>query len=222
MTLVRALDSLAKNPDPAALVWIHAVQPVVSQTADVLSAKLAGAANVRMVLCQVAPGTCEISASLAPSPSVISCTVDALKGDAVAALEGVFSKWGTTTWQATRMNVARADVPDNAVPAGRHLGRLWAAEETARTYRVGDPVSLEKAQKTALPWQIVTPVTGAVVLETAEQYKQNNLKPADADSVPTTTSSVPTVPEPGSIVCLILAALVLLFAWMFRARKVRA
>jgi hypothetical protein len=50
VTLVRALDSLAKNPDPAALVWIHAVQPVVSQTADVLSAKLAGAANVRMVL----------------------------------------------------------------------------------------------------------------------------------------------------------------------------
>ena len=222
VTLVRALDSLAPNPDPAALVWIHAVQPVVSQTADVLSAKLAGAANVRMVLCQVAPGTCEISSSLASSPSVTSCTAAALKGDAVAALDGVFSKWGAVAWQATRTNVARADVPDGAVPAGRHLGRLWAAEETARTYRVGDPVSLEKAQKTALPWQIVTPVTGAVVLETAEQYKQNNLKPADADSVPTTTSSVPTVPEPGSIVCLILAALVLLFAWMFRARKVRA
>ena len=103
--------------------------------------------------------------------------------------------------------------------AGRHLGRLWAAEETVRTYRVGDPVSLEKAQKIALPWQIVTPVTGAVVLETAEQYKQNNLKPAEADSVPTTSSSVPTVPEPGSIVCLVLAALVLALVLAFRARK---
>ena len=222
VTLVRAFDSLARDPSPAALVWIHGAQPVVSQTADVLSSKLGGAANVRMDLCQVTPGTCEISPSLASSPSVISCTAAALKGDAVAALEEVFSKWGAVAWQVERTNVARADVPDDAVPAGRHLGRLWAAEETVRTYRVGDPVSLEKAQKTALPWQIVTPVTGAVVLETAEQYKQNNLKPAEADSVPTTSSSVPTVPEPGSVVCLVLAALVLVFVWMFRVRKVRA
>ena len=222
VTLVRALELLAKNPDPAALVWIHAAQPIVSQTADVLSAKLAGAANVRMFLCQVSPGTCEISSSLAASPSVRSCTASALKGDAVAALEEVFSKWGAVTWQATRTNVARADVPDDAVKAGRHLGRLWASEETVRTYRVGDPVSLEKAQKIALPWQIVTPVTGAVVLETAEQYKQNNLKPAEADSVPTTSSSVPTVPEPGSIVCLILAALVLVLVLAFRAKKASA
>ena len=222
VTLVRALDSLAKNPDPAALVWIHAAQPVVSQTADVLSAKLAGAANVRMFLCQVVPGTCEISSSLAASPSVRSCTAAALKGDAVAALEEVFSKWGAVMWQATRTNVARAEVPDDAAKAGRHLGRLWAAEETVRTYRVGDPVSLEKAQKIALPWQIVTPVTGAVVLETAEQYKQNNLKPAEADSVPTTSSSVPTVPEPGSVACLVLAALVLVLVLTFRARKARA
>ena len=83
-------------------------------------------------------------------------------------------------------------------------------------------MSLEKAQKIALPWQIVTPVTGAVVLETAEQYKQHNLKPAEADSVPTTLSSVPTVPEPGAVLCLVLAALVLVFALAFRARRARA
>ena len=219
VTLVRALDSLAKSPEPAALVWIHAAQPVVSQTADVLSAKIAGAANVRTFLCQVAPGTCEISSSLASVPSVHSCTASALKGGAVQALENVFSKWGSVAWQATRANVARADVPEDAVKAGRHIGRLWAAEETVRTYRVGDPVSLEKAQKLALPWQIVTPVTGAVVLETAEQYKQNNLKPAAADSVPTTSSSVPTVPEPGSTLCLVLAALVLGFVLACRARR---
>ena len=223
VTLVKAMDSLAKDADPAALVWIHAAQPIVSQTADVLSAKIAGAANVRVFLCQVAPGTCEITASLASSPSVFSCTASALKGDAAAALVNEFSQWGAETWQTTRRNVARAEVPKGAVEAGRHIGRLWAAEETLRTYRVGDPVSLEKAQKIALPWQIVTPVTGAVVLETAEQYKQNNLKPADADSVPTTTSSsVPTVPEPGSICCLILAALVLVIALFLRARKAQA
>ena len=223
VTLVRAIDSLAKDAGSAALVWIHAAQPVVSQTADVLSAKISGAPHVRVFLCQIAPGTCEITASLASSPNVFSCSASALNGGAYAAVAGVFSKWGQETWQTTRTNMGVADVPADAVKAGRHLGRLWAAEETVRTYQVGDPVSLEKAQKIALPWQIVTPVTGAVVLETEEQYKENNLKPVDSDSVPTTVKpSVPTVPEPGSICCLLLALLVLVLTLVFRARKVRA
>ncbi|MBR4170200.1 MAG: hypothetical protein IKR48_00955 [Kiritimatiellae bacterium] len=223
VTLVKAIDSLAKDAEPAALVWIHAAQPVVSQTADVLSAKINSAPNVRVFLCQVESGTCEITASLASTPNVFSCTSSALNGEAYAAVANIFAKWGQETWQTTRSNVAATEVPADSVKAGRHLGRLWAAEETLRTYRVGDPTSLEKAQKIALPWQIVTPVTGAVVLETAEQYKENDLKPADADSVPTTNKSfLSTVPEPGSICCLLLAVLVLVLALVFRARKARA
>ena len=146
----------------------------------------------------------------------------AINNGAAGTLEGLFSGWGAQGWQITRANVARGEVPADAAQAGRHLGRLWAAEETLRTYKVGDPVSLEKAQKFALPWQIVTPVTGAVVLETAEQYKANNLKPADSESVPTTTSSsVPSVPEPGTVCCLMLAALAVAFVAVRRARNVR-
>ena len=222
VALVKAFESLARSGESSALVWIHGAQPVVSQTADVLSAKIAAAANVRVFLCQISSGTCEITGALAPSLSISSCSAAAINNGAAGTLEGLFSSWGTQGWQITRANVARADVPPGAVQAGRHLGRLWAAEEVLRTYRVGDPVSLEKAQKFALPWQIVTPVTGAVVLETAEQYKANNLKPADSESVPTTTSSsVPSVPEPGTVCCLMLAALAVAFVAVRRARNVR-
>ena len=222
VALVKAFESLARSGESSALVWIHGAQPVVSQTADVLSAKIAAAANVRVFLCQISSGTCEITGALAPSLSISSCSAAAINNGAAGTLEGLFSGWGAQGWQITRANVARGEVPADAAQAGRHLGRLWAAEETLRTYKVGDPVSLEKAQKFALPWQIVTPVTGAVVLETAEQYKANNLKPADSESVPTTTSSsVPSVPEPGTVCCLMLAALAVAFVAVRRARNVR-
>ena len=223
VALVRAFEGLSRNDEPSALVWIHGAQPVVSQTADVLSAKMAGAANVRVFLCQVSPGTCEITAALNPSPEVVSCTASIANCGGAAAIERLFSGWGAQGWNIVRANESRANVPSDAAKADRHLGRLWAAEETLRTYKVGDPVSLEKAQQLALPWQIVTPVTGAVVLETSEQYRANGLKPAEADSVPTTTpsSSVPSVPEPGTVCCILLAALAVAFVALRRARNMR-
>ncbi len=100
-----------------------------------------------------------------------------------------------------REKMPLSEVPEDAVPASDHLGRLWAAEETARIFRDGDPVALEKAQKTALPWHIVTAVTGAVVLESQQQYRENDLEPVDAQSVP-------TVPEPGALLCLVIVTIV--------------
>ena len=160
--------------------------------------------------------------SFAPATGIVSGSFTV--GGVKMTYKGiVLPGWGAQGWRIVRANESRANVPSDAVKAGRHLGRLWAAEETLRTYKVGDPVSLEKAQKLALPWQIVTPVTGAVVLETSEQYRANGLKPADADSVPTTTpsSSVPSVPEPGTVCCILLAALAVAFVALRRARNMR-
>jgi hypothetical protein len=46
--------------------------------------------------------------------------------------------------------------------------------------------------KLAAANQLVTPLTGAVVLETKEQYDRHGLKPADA-------MTVPAVPEPTAL-----------------------
>ena len=218
-TLVSATGKLAASDKPSALVWIHHEQPLVSQTADFLSSKLAKAEKIRMFLCQVAPGRDAITSSLASLPSVSSCTAETLN-NGTSALKGVFEAWGAEGWRITRTFTPKAQIPSNAVPCGKHIGRLWASEEVCRVYRVGDPKTLEKAQKLALPWQIVTPVTGAVVLETAEQYKENNLKQADADSVPTVNASkVPTIPEPEMVCCLLVAGMVLSVALIARRRK---
>ena len=105
-----------------------------------------------------------------------------------------------------------AEVPAAAAPASDHLGRLWAAEETARVFRTGDPVALEKAQKTALPWHIVTAATGAVVLETKEQFAANALEQVSS-------SSVPTTPEPAALLSLGVVVFVFVAVCFIRRRR---
>ncbi len=214
-TLVRAAESLANGGEESALVWISAGQPVTEQADDVLALKLRKAGNVRFYPCQIGTERASFVESLPTSERVVSLSADAVASGADSALRRAFADWTTPRWIPVRTKVASGEVPAEAVAAGGHLGRLWAAEETARTYLPGDPVRLEKAQELALPWHIVTPVTGAVVLETAAQYKANGLEPVDAASVPTT-------PEPSSWLCFLVAALVVACLVLMRRFRFRA
>jgi hypothetical protein len=63
----------------------------------------------------------------------------------------------------------------------------------------------------AVRYQIVTPVTGAVVLETAEQYRNAGLTPVDS-------GTVPTIPEPEMVVLLAVAGVFLIWL-MYRKRR---
>jgi hypothetical protein len=53
---------------------------------------------------------------------------------------------------------------------------------------------------------MVTPFSGAVVLETQQQYDDHGLTPADGDATP----HIPSVPEPSSSLLVMLAAAALL------------
>src|SRR5262249_39252956 len=65
------------------------------------------------------------------------------------------------------------------------LARLWANDEVARILAPHDASLTDKAIMLAARYQLVTPVTGAVVLETAEQYRAAGLEPVNAGTVPT-------------------------------------
>ena len=117
------------------------------------------------------------------------------------------------TWHVgTRERVVeRRAVPADAVPAGAvrassHVVRLWAAEQAARTAETdrGEAVKIASAH------QIVTPWTGAVVLETLQQFQQNGLQPAQSGSTPSVT------PEPRTWL-LIGLGLLAVMAWRARS-----
>jgi hypothetical protein len=214
-TLINAVKYLGERGEPAAVVWIHAAQPVEFESGDALAAALNKAENVRFYNLQVNEGPCALLEALPQSDRIVSLTAEHLAavraGEKGGALAAAFAE---DAWRTTRAKVPRSELPEGAVAASKHLGRLWAAEETTRLFRPGHPMTLKPAQDLALPWHIVTPVTGAVVLESKQQFDANNLDPVEANSVP-------TVPEPSTVLCLVLAFCAMAFAVALRRRAAR-
>ncbi len=70
-----------------------------------------------------------------------------------------------------------------------------------KLYREEKKRNLDEAIQLAANYQLVTPVSGAVVLETAQQYKDEGLEPVN-------TSTVPTIPEPETWALIIIVALI--------------
>lgn len=82
-----------------------------------------------------------------------------------------------------------------------HLARQWAAVTAENSKSEMDDAARSEL---AARYQLVTPVSGAVVLETQAQYDEHGLTPADGDATP----KIPSVPEPstGLLVLLTTAA----------------
>jgi hypothetical protein len=101
---------------------------------------------------------------------------------------------------APRFELVRERISNDVAPGvesrvSRHIERLWARDEALRL-----AAGRRQAEAAALAAknQLVTPLTGAVVLETQEQFAAHNLTPADA-------TTVPAVPEPQAAALAALA-----------------
>ena len=100
-------------------------------------------------------------------------------------------------------------VPEGQAPAGSkevwdQLAR-WHAWETVRR-ETGTTTPRPETAALAARYQLVTPLSGAVVLETAEQYQRFGLDQIDANSAP----AIPSVPEPSTSVLVGIGVLLAL------------
>ena len=192
-----------------ALLWVHGPQPVAfaASTARIEQLGERASSLPRLLLYQVAPGPQRI---LGGSDWTEAARVVPASGAVADDLARVFAE---VVGAGQRLRAVRVAGTSGAAQGSPHIARLWAAEEVQRLNAAG-----RRDQAIALAAQagIVTPVSGAVVLETDADYKNNDLAvPAAAD--------VPTVPEPEVWALLLLALLAAAWYWRrYGARTVAA
>jgi Vault protein inter-alpha-trypsin domain/PEP-CTERM motif len=204
----RAWDFAAKR-EGAIVLWIHAAQPVVLAGAEAIRQRWdrrpEGPAIVHL---QVGRGEDVTLAELFDTPKLLAI---GRRGAPMDDLSRHFASWtpGATGYERRFQRHASTSAPVSAAGTSSHLVRLWARTESDALRARGET---EQATALAVRYQLVTPVSGAVVLESARQYDDADLQPVDPDTVP-------TVPEPETWAMLILAAAALLL--MARQRRWR-
>ena len=192
----------------SALLWIHGPQPVgFGYSQARLNQVLERSADLpRLVRYQAEPGPAFTVSGHAWFETALEIPPS---GDAGADLSALLARIsaGGEGWQVTR-----TEAGEKAGPAGSaHIARLWGAGRLA-TAAGAQGKEREKAIALAYRLNIVTPVSGAVVLETDAEYKRNGLSvPGSAD--------VPTVPEPETWALIALVAGLLL--WQYRRLRRR-
>ncbi len=187
---------LSKESD-CPVVWIHGPQAVgLAQTEALLQLLERGT---------VPPAIYEVEAVAGPNrlSEAIYRTGCLRRGPALVSPEIDFTRFLKdlqTQRQERAWNWKRAATTDG-LTGGKvwdQLARFWAvtAAEDAKS-GLADAARSELAAR----YQLVTPVSGAVVLETEQQYRDHGLTPADGDATP----KIPSVPEPSTGLLVILA-----------------
>lgn len=128
-------------------------------------------------------------------------------------LKALFTRWGgeVTEFHRDRLPMVELNPRPEAWKTSSHLARLWARDEVSRLLSAKEAQFEKRAEASELAarYQLVTEVSGAVVLERQSQYDAAGLKPVDP-------GSVPSVPEPATWMLMGVACLLLI---AFRLRR---
>ena len=211
--LVKAWDLAAEKPGNNAIVWIHDPQRILIRPAEELKQRWNNRPyGPTLYSVQATRGADEIEKALDGIDEVkLLPRTGALDED----LKFLFARLTgrMKTYEFVRSSKKPDENQNSAVwETSDHLARLWANDEVARILAPRDASLEDEAIILAARYQLVTPVSGAVVLETEQQYRANDLKPVDA-------GTVPTIPEPEMIVLFIVAAVFMVWLTYMKYRK---
>lgn len=192
---LREAVRLAKETESAAVLWLHGPQAVKLARPEALL-QLAERGTHRPVIqdIELAPGPNRLAETLYRS-GLLKRGPDA-GADFPKVLRQLVEGRPETAW-----TWRRADSPDG-LPGRKvwdQLARLWAID--AAEGREAEPAAADRPQLAAR-YQLVTPVSAAVVLETKEQYDRHDLAAVDSSAAP----QIPSIPEPSASLLLLVTA----------------
>jgi hypothetical protein len=200
--LLRAWDAVAGQKG-SAILWLHGPQPVLLSSVEALLQYLERGKHPPVLFdCPLVEGPNRIAEAISQFSNLQSV---GRRETPVEAVRALFSRWapGATEPVAVRTRIPATEVPTGARKADRHIARLWANEEAARLHSTGGTAGASTAVKLAVSMQLVTALTGAVVLETKAQYERHQLEAADPNTVP-------VVPEPAGALLLAMGSVAVL------------
>jgi hypothetical protein len=211
--LLKAWDLATEKPGNNAIVWVHGPQLLQLHSAEDLRQRwTSGPAGPLLYSVQTKSGADQILKTLDGIDEVRSpARTGALNVDLGKLFQRLTRLRSTLEFVRTSKKVERFPDPTEAIEASEHIARLWANDEVARILAAGDGSLNEAATMLAAQYQLVTPVTGAVVLETAEQYRVTALTPVDKGTV--------SIPEPAIPVLLGVVVALLLSFLIYRSRR---
>lgn len=207
--LAKAAGMLEAEPH-ATLLWIHGPQPV-SFSAGAAQLEQASARLARLpqvVLYNIEPGPNEL---LPDAPWTWGARSLPQTGSLESDLSAFFAR---ISGQTPVLAIRRGPDHDAAGLArgSDHIARLWAKDHVLELMRADPTGNRAAAVALASQYRLVTPVSGAVVLENHQQYRQNQLTPVEK-------ATVPTVPEPHEwALAIITCASLMWLAWRNRQR----
>jgi hypothetical protein len=193
------------------LVWIHAGQSVLLDRPDPLCQRMewSGKEGPRILEVVAEQGPNRIVERLARLESLRTLPrLGGLQED----LERLFATWSGRRveyhWVRSETDEAgstHAGLEGSALISS-HVVRLWAWD---RIRALIESRQFDQAARLAARHQLVTPVSGAVVLETAAQFAEAGLTPADP-------ATVPLVPEPEPWLLLLLG---IMLVWLWKGYR---
>jgi len=204
--LVRAWE-LVGGKQRAAVVWIHGPQPEILDPVEPLAQALSWQPDgATLYDFPVEAGPNRVLERLRDYASVRGAPrFGSLSGD----LNGLLASFAGKKTLAIERTRGAAEPAPSSPKGSAHVARLWAFGRAVELSRSGQQAGRDEAVKLAAGYHLVTPVTGAVVLENQQQYDEAKLKPADADSVP-------SIPEPETWALMLIAMGLAL--WVARRR----
>ena len=194
------------------VIWIHDAQPVVLSSTDALLQRIERAGGgIPIYDLQTRAGPNRIAEKL----DGLDCfkRVPELAGSISGDLENLLRilNGKVAQYRMAREKIGADSAGDRGNRVGRHIERLWACDEARN---LATARHRDAAIRLAARQQLVTPVTGAVVLETKQQYAANGLEPASPESVP-------MIPEPRTTALLLLAGACVLSRRLRKRRLTR-
>jgi len=203
--LLKAWDIAAATPGNNAIVWIHSPQRLLFGGIEELIQRFDRRPyGPTLYAVQTSVGPDEIEKKLDGINEVKSLTrTDYLSTDLKKLFAQLTGQSPTFEFMRSSKKLDGGLDLTGAVETSDHLARLWANDEVRRIATPGDAQFTDAATALAVRYQLVTPVSGAVVLETDAQYRTNDLKPVDP-------GTVPTIPEPETVALLLVASIFIL------------